>query len=466
MKTKIHPSYLLPLLVLLLSSCLGLTRPEEEEKRVSDDHLMIKEVFSSGTYTPDVKWGSGFVGPASYDYDKYIIIYNPTSKVIYLDSLCIARTAFQMDLAIDLKGDEEFTETHCPVDNIMMFPGSGHDYPINPGEEKVLTAVAINHTLSREEMMKKYTFVSESFFIGGTSTENKKACDLSGADFEWLTPSQMRNNYFYYLEDTNTVPNLIPVFAGFQYNNPECEGQFDVPENRTLLLVKLGVPRTDLDQEAYWWDYETGHENSFHSLETPHHKAHVKGDAHCVKLPNEWVIDAVSICPQKNYKRTRVSKEIDAGYNSVREGRESDAQQGSWRGYSLQRKYNGERFQDTNNSTTDFEKQAATLLTIPPKKLYNPNVTLVDGHSYRMTVGQKEFFIRAKVSPRNAKETAVTWTSSDPSIAEVKGTPTKPRTGISAAWITGLKPGTVTITASLANGAEDVCTLVVEAPKE
>ena len=52
MKTKIHPSYLLPLLVLLLSSCLGLTRPEEEEKRVSDDHLMIKEVFSSGTYTP------------------------------------------------------------------------------------------------------------------------------------------------------------------------------------------------------------------------------------------------------------------------------------------------------------------------------------------------------------------------------------------------------------------------------
>ena len=83
-----------------------------------------------------------------------------------------------------------------------------------------------------------------------------------------------------------------------------------------------------------------------------------------------------------------------------------------------------------------------------------------------MTVGQKEFFIRAKVSPRNAKETAVTWTSSDPSIAEVKGTPTKARTGISAAWITGLKPGTVTITASLANGAEDVCTLVVEAPKE
>ena len=55
MKTKIHPSCLLPLLVLLLSSCLGLTRPEGEEKRVSDDHLMIKEVFSSGTYTPDVK---------------------------------------------------------------------------------------------------------------------------------------------------------------------------------------------------------------------------------------------------------------------------------------------------------------------------------------------------------------------------------------------------------------------------
>lgn len=77
-----------------------------------------------------------------------------------------------------------------------------------------------------------------------------------------------------------------------------------------------------------------------HSQELPYHKAHQKGDAHAIRVPNDWIIDAVTICDQKDYKRQRLADSIDGGYTSVRQS--DNDPKSSYYGYALHRRHDGE----------------------------------------------------------------------------------------------------------------------------
>ena len=104
MNKRITHFLLFFLIAVLLTSCLGL---KKEEIAMKEKNLIIQEVFYIGT-EDEVVWPSGLKGWTSYSHDTYIRIYNPTNKTLYLDGLCLARSAFQNDVAIDLKGDENF----------------------------------------------------------------------------------------------------------------------------------------------------------------------------------------------------------------------------------------------------------------------------------------------------------------------------------------------------------------------
>ena len=93
-------------------------------------------------------------------------------------------------------------------------------------------------------------------------------------------------------------------------------------------------------------------------------------------------------------------------------------------------------------------KQAVCTVTVKGTTIsVNPtSKTISEGES---------FSVAATVSPSNASNKTITWTSSDTGVAAVKADGTK-------ATVTGVKGGKATITAALANGKKAVCTVTVK----
>lgn len=465
----------------LSTGCLGLREAKVVPK---EKHLIFQEIFWVGTHYPEAKTPR----IPCYNFDRYFKIYNPTDKVLYLDSLCIAESAFVLNTTAALNADNNFTATHVALSNIVMFPGSGTDYPIRPGESKIIAELAIDHSLPLDEKWKKYQFTKTRYDVldgPGEAQWCKKAANLEDADFEWLNPLQIGDSP-YYMVDNNDVPNMVTVFQGNFYNVDDAfsrdygwgpgiyrainakerkddlylnDYRFFIPENRSLILFKLGIPVEELDQEEYWWDYEGS--GDWHSVQLPtqedvdkhgwaifHHR-HTMESTHAVRIPNEWVIDAVTICAQKDFLRKRLDDSVDAGYTSVKEDT-NDPNVMNYSGYALHRKHDGEDYVDNNNSTIDFEKQPASLLTEQPPVLLFPNITFKE-KKVTLAVGQEPVRLKYVVKPKRSKDRIPTWESSDEEVATVdeKG------------YVTPLAVGKTTITATLPNGADDKCEVTV-----
>lgn len=465
----------------LCSSCLGLRAKKVVAK---EKNLLFEEIFWVGTHYPEA--GTPIV--PNYNFDRYFTIYNPTDKVLYLDSLCVAESAFVLNTTATLNADNNFTATHVALSNIVMFPGSGKDYPIKPGERKVIAELAIDHSLSLDEKWKTYKFLRPRMDVldgPGEAQWCRKAANLENADFEWNNPMQIADKP-YCMEDNNNVPNMITIFQGNLYNVDDAFSKdygwgpgiykaynakefketlylndfpFHIPENRSLILFKPQIPIEELDQEEYWWDYEGS--GDWHSIQLPtqedvdkngwaifHHR-HTNESTHAVRIPNEWIIDAVTICAQKDFLRKRLDDAIDAGYTSVKESSD-DPNVMSYSGYALHRKNDGEGYVDNNNSTVDFEKQPASLLTEKPPVLLFPNITFTN-KKVTLKMGQNPVRLKYVVKPKRSKNRKPSWSSNDESVVTVddKG------------YVTPVAVGKAEITATLPNGAEDTCEITV-----
>lgn len=123
-------------------------------------------------------------GGSGYNGSQYFEVYNASGQTVYLDGKLFGRAYFF--------GRKDYSFNPCPASQsvredpagiytreIPEFPGAGSDYPIAPGEVRLVALSAIDHTAVHPWLF-----------------------DLSGADFE-IRPSGAADN--------PSVPNLINV---------------------------------------------------------------------------------------------------------------------------------------------------------------------------------------------------------------------------------------------------------------
>ena len=138
---------------------------------VPTDDFIISEVFFTGTLRPT---GNQYYG------DDYIKIYNNTDHVLYADGLSFLESKFTTTQKYNYRPN--VMASAFTVHAIYTIPGSGHDYPVQPGEELIICDTGIDHRVA-----------------------NENSFDLSGAHFEWYDISTSPTNLDI---DSPTVPNL------------------------------------------------------------------------------------------------------------------------------------------------------------------------------------------------------------------------------------------------------------------
>ncbi len=130
-------------------------------KNVPRAPFVISEIYYNGAPSP----------PPLYFHDQFTEIYNNSSETFYIDGWVIG------DADYGYRDDPDFMYSI----HLYQFPGSGTDYPVEPGQTIVIAQDAENHLL-----------------------KNSKSLDLSQADFEYYNP--LSNDI-----DNPFVPNMIQI---------------------------------------------------------------------------------------------------------------------------------------------------------------------------------------------------------------------------------------------------------------
>ncbi|NWF90027.1 MAG: DUF4876 domain-containing protein [Ignavibacteriaceae bacterium] len=103
------------------------------EAAVGGSPLIISEIYACG---PE---GSGL-----YYHDKYVEVFNNSDSLLYLDGILIAIQYSSAVYGLNYREDPEYIHSK----SIWMFPGSGNEYPIQPGEFVLCSEDAIDHRIN------------------------------------------------------------------------------------------------------------------------------------------------------------------------------------------------------------------------------------------------------------------------------------------------------------------------------
>ena len=267
--------------------------------KAKGNDFIIEEIFFAGTATPEGK---------QYFGDQYIKLYNPTDRVLYADGLVLADSEFLTVTKIDYTPNimaEAFT-----AGSMVQIPGTGTQYPVQPGKSIVIAEQGINH-----------------------KENNPNSIDLSKADFENFYPPRVKD------VDGVGVTNNINLHGIFIFNNRG---------NRSYVIARFpeGTTTTTLQ---YDYEYKVGTKLM---------------QRQALKIPNNWIVDAVNLSTKTGFEWIVTSSSLDSGWAYVA----NDEKDTSHYGKSVRRKVLSEKngkliFKDTNNSTDDFE-----ILTTPTLK--------------------------------------------------------------------------------------------------
>lgn len=272
------------------------------ENRLSDDFI-IQEIFFTGTLQ-----GSG----NQYYGDDYVKIYNNTDHVLYADGLTFVESKFLTTEKYDYTPD--IMSTHMTVQAIYTIPGSGRDYPVEPGGSLLLADTGIDHRVA-----------------------NPNSFDLSGADFEWFDVSSQPAHLDI---DGPTVPNLDKWYCYTQ--------SFFLLHNRGFRAYALA--RIPVDKDSYLAENRYTYEyvmmvaaGTFPMSQTSY------------KLPNKWIVDAVNCSVEAKYAWNVTSPELDRGWTYCGTmDKDKSRYFHSVRRKMLYLKDGRPVLKDTDNSTEDF----------------------------------------------------------------------------------------------------------------
>lgn len=266
-----------------------------------EENFVIKEVFFTGTVTPEGK---------AYNGDKYFIIYNNTDKLLYADSLMIAESTFLTTTKRIYTPDVMATD--FTASSIVMIPGNGKTYPVQAGKSIVIANNAINHL--------EY---------------NANSVNLTSADFELTLLSSIN-------VDNPQVKDLDNISGFMTMHNRGF---------KSYVIAKMKSSVSEfLTSKAYTYTYVNS--------------AGGTTSGNGFKIPNTWVLDAVNLSVASEFNWILTSPELDMGWTFSGKV-DSDATRfgKSVLRKVLSTTPGGRQIlQDTNNSKDDFNPEAKPSL--------------------------------------------------------------------------------------------------------
>lgn len=246
-----------------------------------------------------------------YFRDQFYEIYNNSTEVVYADGLCIAETVFaNYDKSIIYEWPIENADQYVFVQTVWQIPGEGTTYPVQPGESFVIAQWAANHTAKE-------------------LSDGASPVDLTGAEFEALESET--TTYSGLVLTDNPAVNMAKVVLA-SYAMPQW--LTSVSGSRYILFK----PVEPLKNE----DFITATNADYNGVGR--------------EIPISEIIDAVqTVSDETDMSILGLPTVLDAGaiWGS-----------GSYMAESIARKIKETRadgtvvYQDTNNTTNDFELQA------------------------------------------------------------------------------------------------------------
>jgi len=267
--------------------------------------LVIKEVYSLGAAND---------GYAIMMKDQFIEIFNNSDEIQYLDKLYIAYLSPQKagqsisDVALGLPLTQ-----YVYASKVLQFPGTGTQYPIQPGMGAVIAMNAVNY--QEQKPLAK-------------TVDNSKA-QFDTYAITWLQ-SLGRTGSTYFDIDNPDVPTMNNIYL-FVKNN----GWFNMDDYASIALVRLSTTPTETIKDPTVTTSEIFY----------------------MKIPVTGIIDGVDILAKSSSGAfKRLPTDIDAGFAYAQENGSAN-----YTGKSLRRKLaktlsTGRKvLMDTNNSTNDME---------------------------------------------------------------------------------------------------------------
>lgn len=289
---------------------------EVKESHLGD--LIFSEIYYAGS-------------PKHYFRDQFYEIYNNANTTIYLDGLYFANLTPGTATNKLPQWPQEDEDNYCYAERVWRFPGSGTDYPLKAGESCVVSQFAANHQLSQYNPDAPIDCSTAEFEF---NMNNPKFPDQPAKDMEHV--------FYNGLGVLGRVPQyLTSVFGGAYVIFKVPDGELYDPVNNTALQTKdLASSKTTL----------------------------------YAKIPINYVLDAVE-CGHNETKISakRVPGLLDSGMTWVGN---------TYNKLAVARKVKSSRadgtpiYQDTNNSTDDFERGVTPLFRRNGEKMPSWNHSL------------------------------------------------------------------------------------------
>ncbi|MBQ7610962.1 MAG: DUF4876 domain-containing protein [Bacteroidales bacterium] len=118
------------------------------DEKSASPAIPISVSISSALVFKEIHYNASMVtGSASARYlkDTFFEVYNNSDQVVYADGICLGDPL--SDKVYDFSDKLEHADQYVFIGTyVWQIPGSGKDYPINPGESFVIAASGIDHS--------------------------------------------------------------------------------------------------------------------------------------------------------------------------------------------------------------------------------------------------------------------------------------------------------------------------------
>jgi len=255
--------------------------------------------------------GSKPVNAFSYFRDQFYEIANNTNEVQYLDGLHFAHTdAISFDKTMPIWPESDAGK-YIYLDRVWKFPGNGTDYPLQPGESCVVAQFAANHKLEMYNPTSPVDCSTAEFEF-----------NMNNANYPDQPAFDMIHVYYDGSETMTGMQYLTSVFGTGYVIFRIPEGETWDPVHDTSLQIKNAA-------------------DSYSDI--------------FAKLPLEYVVDVVEGIRNESYVDAKnIPSVLDAGFVTI-----GDTYRGTGvvrkRDYETKAENGAILYQDTNNSTEDFE---------------------------------------------------------------------------------------------------------------